>query len=73
LKPKVAHIKEAEDNGTEVEHGSRLMNDVEKALIFWTARELGDALMNENGKKRYHRGGIQIHNQGSFAPLAADQ
>jgi hypothetical protein len=71
LKLKVAHIKEARDNGTDIEHGSRLMNDIEKALIFWTARELAGALMNENGKKkRFRRGSIQIHNQGSFAPLA---
>ena len=70
MKLKVAHIKEARDNGTDIEHSSRLMNDIEKALIFWTARELAGALMNENGKKRFRRGSIQIHNQGSFAPLA---
>lgn len=62
---KVAQIKEAAaDDGNQIVPGPKLMNDIEMALI----HEMRP-LMNEQGKKRYRRGSIEIFNSGNLAPL----
>jgi len=61
---KVAHIKEATDNGNQIVRDPKLMNDIEMALI----HEM-KSLTNKSGKKRYRRESIEVLNGGNFTPL----
>ena len=62
---KLAHIKEATDDGNQIQIDLNLMNDVEMALI----HEQRKTVINKRGKKRYRGRSIEILNSGNFAPL----
>jgi len=68
---KVANITKSKRDNVDVEVDDKMMNAIERALIFERV-QAGDPLMNETGKKRYRLEPIEIINIGDFSPLQAN-
>jgi len=67
---KVAHIKSIQKGGVNVEVDDKIVNAIERALIYERA-QAGDPLMNETSKKSYKLEPIEIINSGDHKPLPA--